>query len=252
MVQHEVFTVKKYNDYKYKITYLQCVKISGSENETVVKGDRCCVNSDKLSNNLSRAKSKINEYALCNDWDYFVTFTLDKEKYNRYDLSKFKKDLSEFLHNYNKRCDDLDKVKYILVPEQHNDGAWHMHGLIKGIKKKDIVVNRNGYLTWKQYNDKFGYMSMDKIRDKDKVSSYILKYITKDSAKNVTELNARLYYASKGLNTAELIFRSNTVRKKFNFDWDWEHPDGFVKFKNVDTRHNQISNYLEVEEYGIE
>lgn len=142
MREHEVFIVKKYNEYKYKITYLQSVCASGWEDkrEYNAKGS---VNDNKLSNNLSRAKSKINEYAQCNPWDYFVTFTLDKEKYDRYNLKQFQKDFSEFLHGYNKRCDDDEKVKYILVPEQHKDGAWHMHGLIKGIKKKDYKMSRH-------------------------------------------------------------------------------------------------------------
>lgn len=246
MREHEVFIVKKYNKYRFKITYLQSVCVGGLEDkkEHNAKGS---VNDSKLSNNLSRAKSKINEYAQCNSWDYFVTFTLNKDKYDRYNLKQFQKDFSEFLHGYNKRCDEDEKVKYILVPEQHKDGAWHMHGLIKGIKKKDIVVNNNGYLTWKKYNDKFGYMSMDTIKDKDKVSSYILKYITKDSEKNVRELNAHMYYASKGLKVAEVVMRSNTVDKKFNFTWDWEHPDGYVKFKNIDTRKEKVSDYLEIE-----
>lgn len=246
MLEHEVFTVKKYNEYKYKITYLQSVRASGWE-EKREHSAKCSVNENKLSNNLSRAKTRLNELALCNAWDYFVTFTLDKEKYDRYNLKKFQKDFADMIHNYNKRCSDEDKVKYILVPEQHKDGAWHMHGLIKGIKKKDLVLNNNGYITWKKYGDRFGYMSMDTIKDKEKVSSYILKYITKDSEKNVRELNAHMYYASKGLKVAEVLMRSNTVEKKFNFTWDWEHPDGYVKFKNIDTRKEKVSDYLEIE-----
>ncbi len=246
MREHEVITVKKYNEYLMKITYLQSVCVGGWEDkrEHNAKGT---VNDSKLLNNLSRAKNKVKEYALCNPWDYFVTLTIDKEKFDRYNLEVYQKKFCEYLHGYNKRCDENDKVAYLLIPEQHKDGAWHMHGLIKGIRKKDIIINKNGYLTWKKYNDKFGYMSMDTIKDKDKVSSYILKYITKDISKNVNEINAHLYYASKGLKTAEVVLRSNTVQKKYNFPWDWEHPDGYVKNKLVDTRKEKVSDYLEIE-----
>ena len=52
-------------------------------------------NNKKLDNSLSRSRQKIQEYILCNDFDFFCTFTLDQTKYDRYNLDKFIKDFSQ-------------------------------------------------------------------------------------------------------------------------------------------------------------
>ena len=125
----------------------------------------------------------------------------------------------------------------------HQDGAWHIHGFIMGLSENDIVVNDNGYLTWKQYNNKFGFMSMSKIEDLERCSSYALKYMTKDASKNVSELGNHLYYASQKLNVAERIYKGHGV---FHGTWDWEHPDGYCKIKTIDTRYQDIEEFVEV------
>ena len=42
-----------------------------------------------------------------------------------------------------------------------------------------MVPNTKRYKRWLKYRDSFGHCSLDKIRDQDRCSSYILKYITK-------------------------------------------------------------------------
>ena len=155
------------------------------------------VNSEKLECNLVRAKTMVREYALCNPWDWWCTFTINPDKYDRKNLDAFFKDFAKFINNYNRYADEY-KVKYLLVPEQHKDGAWHIHGFIKGIKPQDIIENENGDLSWKQYHKKFGFISMERLKNQDKASSYILKYITKNTEKNVSELHRHMYYQSKG------------------------------------------------------
>ncbi len=239
--EKDIFIVKQYGDNLARIIYLPAARQSGWEPLGDKKSKKDVVNDDKLSNNISRAKSKVREYALCNDWDYWCTFTLDKEKYDRYNLPLFEKDFSEFLHNYNRRCSDVEKVRYLLVPEKHKDGAWHMHGFIRGIRSCDLHKNEHNRLTWSQYNDKFGFISMERIRSIEKASSYCMKYLVKDLDKSVTERNKRLFLSSKGLNTAVKIFQGYA---DFQGAWDWEHPDGYCKIKNVDLRINDISEYI--------
>ena len=131
----------------------------------------------------------------------------------------------------------------MFVPELHKDGAWHMHGMIYGLSNDDLTLNDNGYYTWQKYNDKFGFMSIDKVQDIDRLSSYILKYITKDVEKSVSELGAHLYYASKGLAKAELVYRGHAY---LHCDYDYEHPDGYCKIKTFDTRKDNMMDYLEL------
>lgn len=201
----------------------------------------------KLEASVSRGKRMVKEYALCNSWDWFATFTIDPAKFNRYDLKSYYKAFGEFIHNYNRRCDDSDKVRFLLIPELHADGAWHMHGLIKGIRPRDLVKNKNSYLDWKQYAEKFGFMSLAPIRDKQKVSSYITKYINKGVASTITEYGARLYYCSKGLATGIVIYQDNQPVTILS-GWDYERPDGFCKVKWYDS----VADYAADVRFGFE
>lgn len=238
---HDVYTVKQLGEHIVKIAYCSSVREKGWEDDRK-HSEKGTVNTEKLANNLSRAKQIVKELSLCNSWDWWCTFTLDPKKYNRYDLNVWQKDFSKFLNNYN-RCLEEYRIKYLLVPEQHKDGAWHMHGFIKGIKPQDLYINKNGYLTWKQYEKKFGYISMDKVKDQDKASSYILKYMTKDIDKNVTGLHRHMYYCSKGLKRATELYKG---KAKYFGTWDWEHPDGYVKIKSLDVRKDNINDYMEL------
>lgn len=180
------------------------------------------VNTEKLDNNISRAKAKVKEYGLCNDFEYFVTLTINSKKYDREDLKKYYKDLGEFLRNYKKNHGS--KIEYVLIPELHEDKkSWHMHGLIKGILPKHLTKNKYGYLDWDQYSKKFGYMSIDKIKDKDKVCSYITKYINKSMKETIKGLNAHMYYNSNGLNTAVEIKRGTLSRHSIPTTYDYEN-----------------------------
>jgi hypothetical protein len=224
LYDYNVAVIKRYTDDKYKLTVHNVLRRRGYEYESDKLPKLRNVNNDKLLNNITRARNTVFEYALCNDWQYFATLTLDGRKYNRYDLKKYIKDLGSFLHNINKRRDI--KVKYLLIPEQHKDGAWHLHGLFMGFNDNDLVpftrdmfnngkipiyilnhIDDNVLFKWQKYSDKFGYCVFDKIRDKDRVSSYILKYFSKDMSKSVIDLNARLFYSSHGLKKAVEIKR---------------------------------------------
>ena len=73
-----------------------------------------------------RAAAKLRDLALCNDFKWFVTLTLDAAKIDRYDVKKITRHLNRWLDNRVRR----DGLKYVLVPERHKDGALHFHGFI--------------------------------------------------------------------------------------------------------------------------
>ena len=235
---HDVIIVKRMGNTD-KICYCSSIRKADFEErgKPSVKGS---VNDNKLSCNIVRAKNLVKEYGLCNPWDFFVTLTLDKEKYDRYDLKKFKHDLSQFLNNYNRNG---KSVKYLFIPEMHKDGAWHMHGLLYDIPPEDLYTNEHGYLVWKPYAEKFGFINMAPIKDIEKCSSYITKYITKDLSKAIKDLNAHLYYASQGLNKAERLFQGHA---SLLTEYDWESEDGHYKVKNVDNRTSDFTEFLDI------
>ena len=161
---------------------------------------------------LKRTKSKIYNYAKCNEWDYFVTFTFDGEKVNRYDFDECSNKLSKWLNNLRRSSPGLS---YIVVPEQHKDGAWHFHGLFAGLDESEIVwtgkyvikkVCKKGCRTRFVKTDqkiyrigryKLGWMTATQIQDKQRVVTYITKYVTKDMMSGLT--GKKRYWASRNL-----------------------------------------------------
>lgn len=239
LYERDITTVKAVGSV-YKVSNLTAIRKRGlvvDNRKKMLEGTK------KLDSTLARAKTMIYEYAMCNEWNYFVTLTLDKEKYDRYNLKAWQSDLHNFLHNYNRRCSDKEKVKYVLIPEMHKDGAWHMHGLLKGIKPKDLYINEFGYMGWVQYEEKFGYISFGHIKDIEKAANYIKKYITKDMNARLDELGSHLYYSSKGLKKGEQIFRGKC--ELIDTTWDFESPDGYCRVKYFDYD-EAIGEYLKV------
>lgn len=170
----------------------------------------CHEDGTRWAQSLIRSRVAVEELAHCNPWDWFATFTLDPQKYDRNDLASFKKDFARWVR-HRKEKQGMD-IKYLIVPERHKDGAWHMHGLLAGVPDDDLSpfvaglhpkkLVDGGYSNWPRYADKFGFCSLGRVRSQEAVSRYILKYLTKDLARSNSGLNANLYSASQGLNRA--------------------------------------------------
>lgn len=224
LYQYDQATIKRYGQ-KYKLTYHKGgLRQKGFEMENY---KRQGVNEHKLEDNVSRARAKIFEYGICNDWQYFVTLTLDPKKYDRKNLKGYHKDLSQWIRDTNKRL--KTKIRYLLIPEQHKDNSWHMHGFIAGLPDTEITKNEHGYWDWGRYKDKFGWISIDKIKDKERCSRYITKYVNKDLNDRKTELNAHLYYCSRGLKTSDEIKRG-TISRNGIIPTDYENDHVKIKW----------------------
>lgn len=83
---------------------------------------------DDMLRSMRRARAKLRRLALSNEFTHFVTLTLDREKVDRYDPKAIMQKVNRCLDNLVRR----HGLKYILVPEQHKDGAYHFHGFIAG------------------------------------------------------------------------------------------------------------------------
>ena len=104
LYDNDVTIVKQLGDSRLKVINMSVCRISGLEPDGFIEyTKKNSVNSEKLSNNVARAKTKINELALCNPWSWFVTLTIDKDKYDRYDLKTYYKHFSQFLNNLNRK-----------------------------------------------------------------------------------------------------------------------------------------------------
>lgn len=80
---------------------------------------------DSVSRAQRRARNAVRDLGLSNDWKYFVTLTLDRTRIDRYDMREITRTLNRWLDNHVRR----DGLAYVLVPERHQDGAIHFHGL---------------------------------------------------------------------------------------------------------------------------
>lgn len=160
---------------------------------------------------MKRTKGKVFNYARCNDWDWFVTFTFSPDKVNRYDYDECIKKIKPWLDNVRRSSPSLS---YLVVPERHKDGAWHFHGLFSGLNESQIVwsgkyvIKRKWMLGRSQYvrtkekiyrfgSYKLGWMTATAVREKERVTSYITKYITKELCDS--SYGRKRYWCSRNL-----------------------------------------------------
>lgn len=90
----------------------------------------------RSSESLSRTKSRIFELALCNNFEFFVTFTFSGCSFDRSCLKDCYGAFANFIRVLNRK--NNFNVRYLLIPEKHKSGDWHLHGLIKGLPVSEL------------------------------------------------------------------------------------------------------------------
>ena len=136
--------------------------------------------------------------------------------------------MTQWFRNYS-RLRNIS-IKFLLIPEQHKDGAWHIHGFLHGLPAdhltpftmqdhlphyiRDKLAKNQVIYNWEAYAKKFGYCNIEAIRNEEAASKYLLKYITKDLSRCVREINAHMYYCSRGLQRA-VILKKGMMTERF-------------------------------------
>ncbi|MEA4933443.1 MAG: hypothetical protein VB071_07690, partial [Lawsonibacter sp.] len=188
----------------------------------------------KLNEAFCRARSMVLQYALCNSWDYFFTGTLDEKKFNRYKLDGYQAKLSQFIRDKRKAYET--QIQFLLVPEQHKDGAWHIHGLISGLPESAVRKFRypepkhlvqSDYLNWPDYMRKFGFCSLGPIINPVATAFYITKYVSKELSRRGGDLGKHLYFHSRPLQKAEKA--SDVYYYNYGLDRCCIHDHDFCK-----------------------
>lgn len=174
----------------------------------------------RSSSNISRARARIRELAFCNQWDYFVTVTVDSSNQNRSDLSLLKKRWNQCLKDYSLKYGA--RPRYLIIPELHADGQnWHLHGLMSNLAPLSLKRNEHGYLDIPYLRKRFGFVSLSQVRDADKCASYVTKYVTKEIS-SCQENGKHLFFSSQGLNGKVLIYQGD-------FILPWSFENDYVK-----------------------
>lgn len=141
---------------------------------------------------LKRAKDRIFDIAFVNSslWQFFITLTLDKTKIDRYDKKVINKKLKDWLYNMVRNYN----FNYLIIPEYHKDGAVHFHGLVSGdcLRLSYVGFDKKGRELYNLDSWRLGFSSCVRLDDnRAAVSSYITKYVTKDTSK----ILGNVYYA---------------------------------------------------------
>lgn len=207
------YNVYRYRDDLYKVVHFKSTAPRSAG--FIREKDEGFRHQDKLPQALSRARRVCLEIALCNEWKWFATFTIAANNFDRKNLDGFYERFSEWL-KYQKKKYQL-KIPYLLVPEQHGDGSWHMHGFFNSDIDQFLVsfadqyeagadvplkLVRKDFYNWPEYQKKFGFCSFGKIRSHDATAFYATKYISKSFQGDAQRVGLRLYYPSLGLNRA--------------------------------------------------
>lgn len=214
--------IRRYRDDLYKLTLVKDNTIRKDHDKAPP------TDSERLQRNIRRASVMIEAYGLCNAWEWFCTFTLDKRKYDRSDRRTFQADFMRMIRtvNHKHKC----HVKALLVFELHKDGcSWHAHALLAGIPCaelrpftlqeksgkhiRDKLLNGDLVYDWPRYREKFGFCDLEPIQNRDAAVRYIRKYITKELHGTAQHLNSgeHLYFVSRGLNLPEEMQRASVL-----------------------------------------
>lgn len=154
----------------------------------------------------ARARKELYELAACNDFDLFFTLTLDKERIDRYDYKEAVKKLSQWLDNRVRRRG----LRYIAVPELHQDGAIHFHGLCNSEAARLVDSGRSdkGHTVYNLSDWSLGFTTAVKLYgDRNAAAHYIAKYVTKAAASGTTgTIGGRYFFHGGALNKARCVY----------------------------------------------
>lgn len=195
-----------------------------------------------------KIKRRIRGYALANDFEWFVTLTLDPKKNDSFNYEESKKLLLKWCRYMR---DTYGKFDYIIIPEFHRSGAVHFHGLLGNFSanfveatypKSEKPMLRNERQVYNLADWQYGFTDCEKIVDSEKTASYLTKYITKELMTNKEMFRKKRYFNSKGLKkpTVEYI------------DSDTNNLKDFTPNFGIVSTDNRGNNILEKSIYKLE
>lgn len=156
-----------------------------------------------------RAKSKVRDIALCNQFTHMFTWTLDPRLVDRHDPEQVYKQVRYFLWNMSKRKD----FRYVVIPEYHKlkpgeeRSAIHFHGLCslgsvrieRAMKRGRPRYDKHGRPVYNMTDWGFGWSTVVPLDDNyEKAVNYVTKYISKQDKK----ILGKYYLSSRSLRKA--------------------------------------------------
>lgn len=161
---------------------------------------------------VSRAIKTVFDLARSNDWDLMTTYTFDPQKVDSFSWDA----VCETMKLYNRRLRRLG-IKYIQVPELHESGRIHLHGVQQdpdgmleltpalNYYTQQPVLDAGGRLMYDIVNWEFGWAKATQVDDNARSGMAVVKYIMKYMSKALDWIpeGKKRYFASQGLTRPE-------------------------------------------------
>lgn len=194
---------------------------------------------------LSRTVQSLYDIVFSNDWDLFITVTFDGSKLDRYDYDEVVERYSKLLDNIKQR--KAPALEYVFVPELHKDGAFHFHGLLRNIDglmlKYSGRKDKKGNKIYNLSDFNLGFNTATYVADTAKVSTYLIKYISKDLIQTLGESRKR-YWCTKGLNRVDRCNFMLSKEEQWNMVNILSESKMTVSAKTVSVEKDGYSNNL--------
>lgn len=166
---------------------------------------------------MSATKNRIYNIARSNTWDWFITLTFNRDMTDSSEYDTVTRKLTKYLDNFRQRY--APDMKYLIVPELHDDGIhYHFHGLLSDVGKMQFRFS--GHFDKKDnpiyniVNWKLGFTTATRVQDSGRVSWYITKYITKES-----EFYLKEKRDITALGILNVLRQKNLYRMNRTFKW---------------------------------
>lgn len=190
---------------------------------------------------VRRARAAVQDLALCNRFQVFVTLTLAPEKIDRYDPAEVVRKMSQWCGNHVRR----DGLRYVLVPEHHKDGAIHFHGFFgwedaetaarwcrdsgtisvpgrkapvraKSEQYRERLLAQGGRVVYNLPAWTLGYTTaMELYGDYHQAVTYVCKYIGKEVRGEAAQKIGGRWYYHGGCEGRPEIYLSNQILRDF-------------------------------------
>lgn len=195
------------------------------------------IDDSNVERSLRRSRSMVRDYVFCNDFDYFVTFTFNPKKIDRFSVDSCFSRLNQWCNRQRVNARLQNKTfRYIIIPEFHKNGAIHFHGLIKDYPSSiiDSGVVQDNKRVYNLKSFKYGFTIATEIdnteESKEKTAYYITKYLTKDMVK----IHGRKrYFSSRSLSRPEIIHNAikhnPEIQQKFLISGNLVYQNQIVK-----------------------
>lgn len=177
-----------------KQVFCETKKLAKKTNKPREKREKIQAKQKDLDRARSRARANVRRLALCNDFKWFVTLTINPDKIDSYDVALVTKRMNQWASNQVKR----KGLKYILVPEFHESGRVHYHGFFNDVLRAvpSNKTDKCGHMIFNLPEWTYGFTTAIELYGSYHAAvAYTCKYI----GKNSTKIGGRWYYSGGDL-----------------------------------------------------